>query len=149
MNLVLLVLDVEVVEYFPLFGLGLVGVGSLRVEFPLPDLNFTIFLLNQLDKVFVLVDEMCVLGQQQFDFLLQIVNFLTLSDLEHQLLIDPHQLRLELTHPHPPILHVARGVGLPSRRILIGPGTGCPGVALVGRVVLPAAKVADRAVSHV
>ena len=145
----LLILDVEVVEYFSLFGFDLVRIRSLRVEFSLPDLNFTIFLLNQLDKVFVFVDEMGVLGQQQFDFLLQIINFLTLPDLEHQLFIDPNQLRLKLTYPYPPILHVTRRIGLPVRRILISPRTGCPGIALIGGVVLPATKVADRTVSHV
>ena len=85
-------LDVEVIEYFSLLGFGLVGVGGLRVEFAFPEFDFSIFLLNQFDEVFVFVDKMSVLGKQKFNFFLQIIYFLALPDLEKKFLVDSNQL---------------------------------------------------------
>ena len=59
----LLILDVKVIEYFSLLDFGLVRVSGLRVEFTFPEFDFTIFLLNQFDEVFVFVDKMSVLGK--------------------------------------------------------------------------------------
>lgn len=106
MYLVLLVLDVEVVEDFLLLCLSDAGVAVLAVEFPLPDFNFVVLLLNQLDQVLILIHEMSVLRQQQLDLLLQIIDFLALPDLEQQLLVYSHQFRLQLTHPATPIILV-------------------------------------------
>ena len=86
------VLDVEVVEYLPLLGLGEVRVGVLVVELPPPDLDLVVLLLDQPNQVLILIHEMGVLGQQQLDFLLQVVDLLALADLEQQLLVHRHQL---------------------------------------------------------
>lgn len=64
LNLMLLVLDVEMVKYFPFFCLCKVGVSGLGVEFPFPDFDFAVLLLNKLDKVFIFVDKMSVLGEK-------------------------------------------------------------------------------------
>jgi hypothetical protein len=52
------------VEDFPFFGLSQVRMSRLGVELTSPDLNLAVLLLNKLDKVFVLVHEMSVLGKQ-------------------------------------------------------------------------------------
>ena len=107
-----LVLDVEVVKNLPLLGLCHVGVGVLMIKFTFPHLNLTVLLLHQADEVLILVHKMSVLGQQQLDLLLQVVNLLPLADLEQQLLVHAHQLGLELTHALTPVLRtVVRVVG--------------------------------------
>jgi hypothetical protein len=67
---VLLVLDVEVVEDLLLLGLGDVGVVVLVVELALPEVDFGVLLLDQLDQVLILLHEVRVLRQQQLDLLL-------------------------------------------------------------------------------
>jgi hypothetical protein len=121
---VLLVLDIEVIEHLLLLGLGQVGVRVLAVELALPHFDFAVLLLNQLDQVLVLVDKMRVLGQQQFNLFLQVIDFLTLPDLEQQLLVNRHQLRLQLPHSPSPIVLIGVGVGVlvAGRRVLIGAG---------------------------
>lgn len=120
----LLVLDVEVIEHLLLLGLCQVGVCVLAVELPLPHFDFAVLLLNQLDQVLVLVDKMRVLGQQQFNLFLQVIDFLTLPYLKQQLLVNRHQLRLQLPHSASPIVLVGVGVGVlvAGRRVLIGAG---------------------------
>jgi hypothetical protein len=59
-----LVLDVEVVEYLLLFGLGDVGVVVLRIEFALPEVNFVVLLLDKFYKVLIFLNEMGILGKQ-------------------------------------------------------------------------------------
>ncbi len=91
-----LVLDVEVVEHLLLFGLGDVGVVVLGVELALPEVDFVVLLLDEFDEVFILLDEVGVLGQQQLNLLLQVVNLLVLPHLEHQLLVQSDHLALQL-----------------------------------------------------
>lgn len=104
----LLVLDVEVVEDLLLLGLGDVGVVVLVVELALPEVDFGVLLLDQLDQVLILLHEVCVLRQQQLDLLLQVVDLLVLPHLEHQLLVHRHHLPLQLPRLPPPVLHLAR-----------------------------------------
>ena len=145
----LLILDIEVIEYFSLLGFGLVRVSGLRVEFAFPEFNFTIFLLNQFDEVFVFVDKMSVLGKQKFNFFFQIIDFLTLSDLEKKFLVDSNQLCLELSYSSSPIFHIRGTIRKTRGRVLSSSWARCSGIALIGGVVLPTSDVVDRAVSHV
>lgn len=64
MYLVFLVLDVEVVEYLLLLGLGDVGVVVLRIEFALPEVDFVVLLLDEFDEVLVFLNEVGILGKQ-------------------------------------------------------------------------------------
>lgn len=59
-----LVLDVEMVEYLLLFGLGDVGVVVLGIKLAFPEIDFRVLLLNQFDEVLILLDEVGVLGEQ-------------------------------------------------------------------------------------
>ena len=68
MNLVFLVFDVKVVENFLFLCLGQIGVSVFGLVFAFPHLDLVVFLLDQLDQVFVLVNEMGILGEEQFDF---------------------------------------------------------------------------------
>ena len=57
----LLILDVEMVEYFLLLGLCNVGMGELTVKLLLPKLYLRVLLLDQPDQILILVDKMGVL----------------------------------------------------------------------------------------
>ncbi len=120
------ILDIEMVKYLLLLGLRKVGIGVLAVEPAFPHLNFAVLLLHQLDQILILIHKMGILGKQQLYFLLQVIDFLTLTDLEQQLLIHCHQLRLELTHSLSPILLAVVGevgVGVAGGGILVGART--------------------------
>ena len=97
------ILDIEMVKNFLLLGLCKVGMGVLAIELAPPDLNLPIFLLDKLDEIFILIHEMSVLGQKQLDFLLEVIDFLTFSDLEQQLLVYRNQLGFQLAHSLTPI----------------------------------------------
>lgn len=100
----LLVFDVEVVEDFLLLGLGEGRVAELGVEFALPNLDLVVLLADQLNQVLVLIHEVGVLGQQQLDLLLQVVDLLSPTDLENQLFVHSYQFRLQLTHSSAPVI---------------------------------------------
>jgi hypothetical protein len=87
---VFLVLDVEMVEHFPLFGFGEVRVTVFRVELALPHLDLVVFLTDQLDEVLVLIHEMGVLGQQKLNLLLQVIDLLPSTNLEDEFFVDGH-----------------------------------------------------------
>lgn len=91
-----LVTDIEVVINLLLLGLGETRIIELVLELALPQLNILVFLLNQLDKFLILVDEVVVLGQQQLDFFLEIIDLLVLADLEHQFLVNGDQFSFQL-----------------------------------------------------
>jgi hypothetical protein len=97
LDLVLLVLDVEVIEDLLLFCLSVVGVAVLSIKLAFPEVDFCIFLLDQFDEVLILFHEVRVLSEQQLDLLLQVINLLVLAHLEHQFLVQRHQLALQLT----------------------------------------------------
>jgi hypothetical protein len=59
---VLLILDVEVIEHLALLSFSQVRVVVLTVEFPLPHVDLTVFLLDQTDQVLILIYEVGVLG---------------------------------------------------------------------------------------
>lgn len=96
MNLMFLVLDVEVVEHLLLFGLGDIGVVVLGIKLALPEVDFRVLLLDQFDEVLILFDEVGVLGQQQLDLFLQVVDLLVLANLEDQFFIEGNELALQL-----------------------------------------------------
>ena len=83
----LLVLDIKMIEDLLLFGFSDVGVVVLSVELALPKVDLGVLLLDQLDEVLILLHEMGVLGKQQLDLLLEVVDLLVLPHLEHQLLV--------------------------------------------------------------
>jgi hypothetical protein len=104
---VLLVLDVEVVEHLLLLGLGDVGVVVLSVKLALPEVDFGVLLLDELDEVLILLHEVRVLGEQQLDLLLQVVDLLVLPHLEHQLLVQRDQLALQLSGLGTPVVRLS------------------------------------------
>ncbi len=87
MNLVLLVLDIKMIKDLLLFGFSDVGVVVLSIELALPKVDLGVLLLDQLDEVLILLHEMGVLGKQQLDLLLEVVDLLVLPHLEDQLLV--------------------------------------------------------------
>lgn len=147
----LIILDIEMVKYLLLLSLCKIWICILAVELAFPHLNFAVFLLHQLDQILILIHKMGILGQQQLYFLLEVIDFLSLADLEQQLFIHCHQLRLKLTHSLSPILGAVVGeirVSVARRGILIGARAWVSRVALIGRIVLAVPEVADRAASH-
>lgn len=149
----LLVFDVQVIEYFPLFGLGEVGVVVLAVELAFPDVDFSVLLLDESDEVFILIDEVGVLGQQQFYLLLEVFQLLVAAYLEEQFFVDGHQFGLELTRLASPVVGLAggRGVdGVALGRLLSCSGTGVSEIGVVGGsgVVWSLAQVADGTATH-
>lgn len=92
-----LVLDVEMVEDFALFGFCEVGVAVLRVELLLPHVNLCVLLLHKLDKVLVFIHKVGVLSKQKLDLFLQIIDFFALPNLEQQFFVDCHKFSLQLT----------------------------------------------------
>lgn len=103
----LLVLDVKVVEHLLLFSLSNVGVVVLSVELALPEVDFGVLLLDQLDQVLILLHKVRVLGEQQLDLLLQVVDLLVLAHLEHQFLIEGDQLALQLSRLRTPVFRLS------------------------------------------
>jgi hypothetical protein len=81
LDLVLMVLDVEVIENFLFLGFGKVGVGVLVVEFLFEGPGFFIFVLEKSDKVFILIDEVCVLCKKELNLILKIVDSLIFPHL--------------------------------------------------------------------
>jgi hypothetical protein len=94
---VFLVLDVEVVEDLLLFGLGNVGVVVLGIKLAFPEVDFRVLLLDQFDEVLILLDEVGVLGEQQLDLFLQVVDLLILANLEDQFFVEGNEFALQLT----------------------------------------------------
>lgn len=92
-----LVLDVEVVEDLLLFGLGNVGVVVLGIKLAFPEVDFRVLLLDQFDEVLILLDEVGVLGEQQLDLFLQVVDLLILANLEDQFFVEGNEFALQLT----------------------------------------------------
>lgn len=86
--LVLLVLEVEVVEYLLLLRLDDVGVGVFALESGLPCLDFCLLLLDELDEALVLVDQVGVLGQEHFDLLLEFIHAFEFPGEEHDFLVE-------------------------------------------------------------
>lgn len=144
-----LIFDVEMVEYFFLFGFGHVWVVVFWVEFAFPDVYLVIFLLDQTDQIFILVDEMSVLSQQQLDLILQIIDLFGLPHMKDQLLVDSGQLELQLPSPSSPIFWIRSRVWNSGGRILSSAWTGCSRIALIGRIVMSIPKITYRAASHV
>lgn len=107
----LLVFDVKVVVYFFLFYFRMIGVSVLWLELSLPLVNFTVLITNQLDQAFILINEMCILGEQKFNFIFQIVVILGPFDLVKKFLVYGNQLRLQLPASGPPDISLAVGVG--------------------------------------
>jgi len=146
LDLVLLVLDIKMIKDLLLFGFSDVGVVVLSIELALPKVDLGVLLLNQLDEVLILLHEMGVLGKQQLDLLLEVVDLLVLPHLEDQLLVQRHQLALQLPRLRTPVLRLPRRP-VARRRVVAHVRT--TRVRLVGRVVLPAPQVADWASSHI
>lgn len=93
----LLVLDVEVIEDLLLFCFGDVGVVVLCVKLAFPEINFCILLLDQFDEILILLHEVGILGKEELDLLLQVVDLLILAHLEDQFLVESDQLVLQLS----------------------------------------------------
>lgn len=84
----LLIFDVQVVEYLLLLDLGNVGVVVLALETSFPGLDFRFLLLDQLDETLVLVNQVRVLCKEDFDFLFEFIHTLEFPGEEHDLLIE-------------------------------------------------------------
>lgn len=83
----LLVLDVKMIKNLLLFSFSDVGVVVLSIKLALPKVDLSVLLLDQLDEVLILLHEMGVLGKQQLDLLLEVVDLLVLPHLKDQLLV--------------------------------------------------------------
>lgn len=103
LHLMLLVLDVQVIEYSLLLGLGDIRIVVLPLESGLPRLHLRLLLLDKFDQALVLVDQVGVLGQQHLDFLLQLVHPVQFASQEQNLLIQSVHFALQCAGSRPPI----------------------------------------------
>ena len=70
-----LVFDVQMVENLFLLDFGGVGVGVFALESRLPRVDFAFFVLEESDEIFVFVDEMGVLAEEDFDLFFELFDF--------------------------------------------------------------------------
>ena len=104
LNSVLLAPNVEAVVSSPSFRLDGVGCMILRIKFHTPGLDLRVFLMNYLKKVFVLLNEMGVLANQEFYALLKLIHFLELPVEEHNFLVKGQSFILVFSGTKFPIL---------------------------------------------
>ncbi len=101
---VLLAPNVQAVESSPGFRLEGVRCMILWIKFHTPGLDLRVFLVNYLKEVFVLLNEVGVLANQEFYALLKLIHFLKFPVEEHDFLVKGQSLVFVFSGTKFPIL---------------------------------------------
>lgn len=122
-----------------------IGTVMFTLETSLPHFDVCLLLLDQADQTFIFIDQVRVLGEQDFDLFLEFIEFFQFPVQEENFFVECKDIRLEFFGPSSPIIFV--GVGI----VVAG---GAPGVddGLVGGLVevpfLVVFDAADWTVTH-